>query len=84
MEQIKNILKKLGLNNKEVKIYLALLELGTGTIQQIAKKARVTRTNIYDHLGNMKNIGLISEIKHDKKTLLIPEDPRKLKQQAQK
>jgi len=83
MDKINSALKKLGLNNKEVKIYLALLELGTGTIQQVAKKAEITRTNIYDHIGSMKNMGLVSEVKHDKKTLLIPENPQKLQNRAQ-
>ena len=83
MKEINNILRQLGLNNKEAKIYLALLELGTGTVQQIATKAKVTRTNIYDHIGNMKDLGLVSEIKYDKKTLLIPENPQILKQRAE-
>jgi len=76
------ILKNLGLNTKETKIYLALLELGTGTVAQTARKAKIKRTNIYDHLGDMKEMGLVSEIKHDKKTLLIPENPQVLKQKA--
>ena len=84
MNEINQILKNLGLNSKEIKIYLALLELGTGTIQQIAGKAKITRTNVYDHLENIKNMGFISEIKHDKKTLLISQNPQILEQKAEK
>ncbi|MFH1291821.1 MAG: helix-turn-helix domain-containing protein [bacterium] len=82
MNNISQILKNLGLNSKETKIYLALLELGTGTVQQVAREAKIKRTNVYDHLGDMKAMGLLSEIKHDKKTLLIPENPQILKQKA--
>jgi len=82
MNKISQILKNLGLNSKETKIYLALLELGTGTVQQVAREAKIKRTNVYDHLGDMKEMGLLSEIKHDKKTLLIPENPAMLKQLA--
>ena len=83
MEKIVKILKNLGLAEKEITIYLSLLELGSATVQEIAKKSEIKRTNIYNFLGSMKQTGLISELRHGKKTLIIPENPQALRQRAQ-
>ena len=41
---LEKILKNIGLNEKEAKIYLALLELGKSKVPEIAKKAELKRT----------------------------------------
>lgn len=38
-------LRQFGLNEKQAKVYLACLELGSASVQKIAKKAGVERTN---------------------------------------
>jgi len=68
-------LKNFGLSEKEARIYLALLELGTTTIQPVAKKSGVKRTTIYTVLENLKKIGLISEFHKGAKTFITAEDP---------
>jgi HTH-type transcriptional regulator, sugar sensing transcriptional regulator len=83
MSDINTILQNLGLTEKESQIYLGLLEIGSGTVQEIATKSGVKRTNIYNLLSGMKNKGLISEVKQDNKTLLIPENPDVLVKRAQ-
>lgn len=40
-------LKQLGFSDKEAKVYMASLELGPDTAQEIAKKAGVNRTTTY-------------------------------------
>lgn len=40
---LERVLEKFGLSEKEAKIYLATLELGQATVQQIAKKAGLVR-----------------------------------------
>ena len=71
-------LEKLGLNEKEAKVYLALLELGESNIQGVSAKSSVKRTTVYDILESLKKKGLITEMTKNKKTILSAEDPRKI------
>lgn len=73
-------LEKLGLEEKESKIYLALLELGEGNIQQIAKKSGVKRTTVYDIIESLKYKGLVSSATRHKKIFYSAEDPRTLEE----
>lgn len=72
------ILQRLGVNDKEAKMYLACLELGSASVQEIAEKSGVKRTSIYNFLEDMKARGFISEVRHGKRILLVPEDPHML------
>jgi len=69
---------KLGLSEKEAKVYLAALELAQDTAQNIAKKAGVNRPTTYVILEHLMQMGLISKVEKGKKTLFIAEDPREL------
>ena len=75
-------LQNLGLNEKEAKVYLACLELGSATVQEVSDKAGVKRTSVYNFLEDMKARGFITEVKQGKKMLLIAEDPRALLKKA--
>ena len=72
-------LEKLGLNEKEAKVYLAVLELGEGNIQDIADKSSVKRTTVYNMVASLKGKGLVFEIQKKHKAVYFAEDPRKLK-----
>lgn len=72
------VLRNLGLNEKEAKVYLACLELGSATVQEVAEKAGVKRTSVYNFIEDMKARGFITEVKEEKKSLLIAEDPHSL------
>jgi sugar-specific transcriptional regulator TrmB len=74
----KNLLQALDLNEMEGKVYLATLELGQATIQEIARKSGVKRSTIYTFMGDMKERGLISDIKKKKRTLYSAAHPAKL------
>lgn len=69
---------KLGLSEKEAKVYLATLELGENTVQNIAKKSAVNRATTYVILEKLMGLGLVSSIEHDKKTKFIAESPSEL------
>ncbi|MFZ2189385.1 MAG: helix-turn-helix domain-containing protein [Candidatus Magasanikiibacteriota bacterium] len=84
MTNINNVLQNLGLDDKEAKIYLALLELGSGTVQEVAKKSGVKRTNIYNFIGPLKTKNIISEVIEDDKIILVPENPDVLVKRAEK
>ncbi len=72
------ILTKLGLSEKEAKIYKAALESGPETVQKIARKAEITRTSAYLHLKSLMKKGLINNNVRDKKTYFYAEPPENL------
>jgi len=78
MSKINEILTQIGLTDKEIKIYLACLELGAATVQQISEKSGVKRVSIYNFLSDFKKRNLLTEIKDGRKTLLVAEDPHML------
>ena len=73
-----NILNKLGLSEKEAKIYEAALELGPETIQRITRKAGIKRTAAYTYVRSLIRKGLMSSGIRDKKTYFSAEAPENL------
>jgi len=69
------IFTKLGLSDSESKVYLASLSLGPTSVQDIAKKARLSRTATYDTVKTLKNRGLLSTFERGKKTFFAAEEP---------
>ncbi|MBT3538483.1 hypothetical protein HN698_00095 [Candidatus Woesearchaeota archaeon] len=55
-----DVLEKLGLEGKEIKIYLALLKLGAITATQISKETRIERTLCYSIIEKLIDKGLVS------------------------
>lgn len=75
------ILTDLGLEAKQAKIYLSLLELGEATVQEVAKQASVRRTSAYYILDQLREKGLVFQTKSKKRTYYIAEDPNQLLKQ---
>lgn len=71
-------LKDIGLSEKEVAIYLALLTFDKAGIAEISQKAKVKRPTTYVILDSLLNKGLVSESNLGKKTYYIAEPPEKL------
>lgn len=71
-------LRKLGLKEKEVDVYLSGLELGATTILEIAKKAKTARPTTYEILEILKGKGLFVETKQEKKRYFIAQSPEKI------
>jgi len=71
-------LQALGLNQKEAKIYLASLELGLTTIQNIAKKAQIKRSTVYEIMEDLIRQNLITVIPKGKKRFFLAAEPAKL------
>ena len=55
-------LKEFGLNEKEIKIYLALLEIGISKVNQISEKADIMRETTYGVLKSLAEKGLVSNV----------------------
>jgi sugar-specific transcriptional regulator TrmB len=60
MTEIKQILEEYGLSEKEIKIYITLLSIGSSKVNEIAKRAELIRTTTYDLLKTLKEKGLVS------------------------
>jgi sugar-specific transcriptional regulator TrmB len=81
---LKEILEQLGLSPKEASVYLATLELGSGTTISIAKKANIKRTTGYDVLMELKTKSLVYETTQGSKRLFIAQDPEKLRKELER
>jgi len=77
--ELKKALNQIGLEEKEAEVYLAALELGPATIQDIARKSEINRTTVYQMLKNLKSQGLISETTSGKRKLILAAEPANLK-----
>jgi len=77
---LQNELEKLGLDDKEIQVYLSLLEIGEANIAKITKKSGVKRTTVYNAIESLKGKGLVSSTMRKQSTLYVAEDPRKLEQ----
>lgn len=72
------ILLKLGLSDKQARVYLATLELGEDTVQNVAEKSGVKRVTVYVILDELMKLGLVSSVERGKKTVFIAENPEEL------
>ena len=61
-----NVLKDLGLTDGEVRVYLALLELGSSTAGRIIEKSKISPSKIYDVLNRLIAKGIASYIMEGK------------------
>lgn len=71
-------LLELGLSDKEASVYLAMLELGPASVQDIAKKSGVNRTTSYLTIEALRKRGLTSSAQRGAKTLYTAESPSRL------
>lgn len=71
-------LQGIGLNDKEARVYLAALELGQSTVQEIAKKSGVNRATAYFVIDGLMKSGLMSSFHKDKKQYFSSADPDRL------
>lgn len=73
-----NILRKLNLNDKEIAIYLQLLQNGACSIRNLAEKSKLNRGTVYDTLKKLQEMGLTSFYHQDTKQKFVAESPDKL------
>ena len=90
-KMIEEILKEIGLNEKEIQVYLVILEKGICKVEKILERVQIPRTTIYGILDSLIKKGFVSctyqgKIKHfqtaePKEILKIEEEKlRKLKE----
>jgi sugar-specific transcriptional regulator TrmB len=81
---LNQILQKIGLTEKESKVYLANLELGTAVVSDISKKAKINRVTTYDILQKLIEKALVSQITKNKMKFFTALDPEDLFNDFQK
>ncbi len=55
-----SVVKNIGLNDKEARVYLACLELGSSAVSEIARRARINRVTAYDVLEKLMKKGMVN------------------------
>ncbi len=73
----KKLFVELGLSATETKVYLAGLALGPTSVQELAKKAKLSRTATYDAVSQLQGRGLISTFERGKKKFFSAEEPER-------
>lgn len=76
--ELKSTLKNLGFSEKEANVYIAILELGKGTVSQISRKAGINRTTGYEILDSLLNKGVVNLSGKEPKSEYIVEAPESL------
>src|SRR3989338_8455144 len=74
------ILEEIGLTNSEIKVYLALLELGSEKKGPIVKKAGITSSKIYEVIDKLIEKGLASYVIKDKVKYFSAAPPSRIKE----
>lgn len=76
---LEKILENMGLTKKESGVYLALLEMGSSSVSQVANRAKINRTTGYDILESLIRKGLVSHVEGDSaKKTYTAENPESL------
>lgn len=76
---IAKFLESIGLDEKNQKVYLALLKLADAPVSLVAKKAGLPRTTTYHQLGKLIESGLASSYRHRNVKRFVAENPNKIK-----
>ena len=71
-------LRRLEFSEKEAKVYIAAMKLGTSTMQKIAKLSGVNRATTYVAVEALMHRGLMSSVTKGKKRYFTVEDPEKI------
>lgn len=77
-------LKYIGFSNKEVSVYLALLELGKGTVTEISRKAGINRPTGYHILASLSSKELVKISGKEPKQEYVAESPDQIEKILQK
>lgn len=77
-----NVFKNIGFDEKESKAYLALLEIGRGTVTEIAAHSGLKRAIVYHVLGRLKKRGYAQELREGKIKQFSASDPARVLQNA--
>lgn len=72
------LLEQLGLPQREIRVYLALLTGGPSSVRKLAKDTGLNRGSAYDALKSLQQRGLTGMYQKHKKQFFMAEEPEKL------
>lgn len=75
---LEKYLQEIGLNEKEAAVYLALLQVDSASVVNIADKTKIKRPTVYVVLETLAKKGLVSEVEIGKKIHYSAESPERL------
>ncbi len=75
---LQNVLHNLGLNSKEIDVYLTALELGSQPASTIARRVKVPRNTTRFLLDKLVDKGFVKKTKKANTQLYTPEEPKNL------
>lgn len=78
LEEIKTILKRIGLSDNEAKIYFTLLKLGSSKVGKISKESGINRTTTYDGLKRLLEKGLANYVVKENRKYFGAANPSRL------
>ncbi|MBU0975247.1 MAG: helix-turn-helix domain-containing protein [Patescibacteria group bacterium] len=84
MPTVNSVLKQLELNDKEIKVYLALIQSGPSSVQNISRVTSISRSTVYQRIENLKKAGLVIFEFGDKGQVVRAIHPDKLKEIIEK
>jgi sugar-specific transcriptional regulator TrmB len=71
-------LQKIGLSDKESILYLAGLQTGPATMQELVNSAQLKRATVYELVESLKEKGLIKTVLKGRRKIYIAEDPQNI------
>lgn len=72
---LEQVLEEFGLSERQAKVYLATLELGEASVQDIAEKANIERTGTYYLIESLIRKGIVSKTAKGKKEYYSAAEP---------
>ncbi len=75
-----HILRKIGLTDNEIRIYIMLLKIGSSTAYEISQKTGIYRVHVYDKLEQLMNKGLVTQVYKGARKHFQATHPSKIKQ----
>lgn len=75
---LESTLHEIGLTEGEIKVYLALLDLGSTTTGALIKKSKISASKVYNILERLAHKGLVSHIIKQKTKYFQATDPKRL------
>jgi len=79
---LEKILENYGLTERQAKVYLACLEMGSASVQKISVTAGIPRSTVYEVLDFLRGKGFVSTFQKKRTKYFTAEDPQKIIIQA--
>lgn len=84
MSNVTQALRNLNLNEKQIEVYLTLLQLGQSTASLLASKIQLNRTTLYSILKLMQSRGFVSSYKKQSATFFSAISPDLILEKARR